>query len=921
MGKLRKIGKKIGWHLIGKNGEIDRMARISRMARNYFIIFVFFFLFFFYLSTYLPVPAYLLSPLPVVSLEIQDRHGILLREVLSDEGGRCRWLKLEEISPYLIKATIAAEDKNFLFHSGLNPLSILRAAWQNLKRGQVISGGSTITQQLARNLLRRPRHLGAKLEEAWLALRLEHYLSKKEILEQYLNRIFYGHQAYGAEAASRLYFGKSSSELTLAEASFLAVLPPSPHHLSPYRLSENLNEIKKYQATVLKRMVELGFCHREEAEKALAEKLKIIPPEISFRAAHFCDWVLSQLSPESKQKLSLIQTTLDYYLQVKIEALLRQHLSCLARKNVSNGAVIVLENSTGNILAMVGSKDFFEEKEGQINGVLARRQPGSTLKPFTYALAIERGLTAATVIEDLPASFPTEGGAYVPLNYDLSYHGPLTLRSALACSYNVPAVSLLQHLGPELLLRRLKNLGFKSLRKPADFYGVGLTLGNGEVTLLELARAYSTLARQGYYLPERYIMRIVKKDELKERDSSFSYSGEKANSKGQEQNNFFPDSRNRDKAFSPGESNHHGSGQSARSGNKNKSGSWTIPEDGRPGQVFSPQVVFIITDILADRKARIPSFGHITPLSFPFPVAVKTGTSEDFRDNWTLGYTPLYTVGVWVGNFNGQPMANVSGITGSGPLFHDIMLLLHSSAQTWLDFDRPEGLIKVRICPESGELASSGCPGSIEEIFIEGTQPQNYCFLHGGSEFQAKSYHPRKNLSENALFNSLVESEFPEVLASSSNLKDEREGFNQLEPAGQSQSISGNGSSSSAFLKKYFPENNLLPHQKARTLSENRAIIKIVFPANGDVFKIDPVLPVKYQRLKLRASAARGISGEGKIEWYLNNSRIGQSQPNSGFFWNLQPGIFTIKAKYISDQVIAESDSITIRVLPANSKN
>jgi penicillin-binding protein 1C len=895
------------------------MVRIW-MARNYLIIFVFFFLFLFYLSTYLPVPTSLLSPLPVVSLEIQDRHGILLRQVLSDEGGRCRWLKLEEISPYLIKATIAAEDKNFLFHAGLNPLSILRAAWQNLRRGQVISGGSTITQQLARNLLGRPRHLGAKLEEAWLALRLEHYLSKKQILEQYLNRIFYGHQAYGAEAASRLYFGKSSSELTLAEASFLAVLPRSPHHLSPYRLGENLNEIKKFQAAVLKRMVELGFCHQAEAEKALAEKLKIIPPEISFRAAHFCDWVLSQLSPESKQKLSLIQTTLDYYLQVKIEALLRQHLSCLARRNVSNGAVIVLENSTGNILAMVGSKDFFEEKEGQINGVLARRQPGSTLKPFTYALAMERGLTAATIIEDLPASFPTEGGAYVPLNYDLSYHGPLTLREALACSYNVPAVSLLQHLGPELLLRRLKALGFRSLKKPADFYGVGLTLGNGEVTLLELARAYSTLARQGYYLPEKNIMKLVKKDELEERDESLSYSEEKADSKGQEQNNFFPESRKRDRAFSPGEPKHHGPGQSAFSRNKNKSSSGEISEDERPGQVFSPQVAFIITDILADRKARVPSFGHITPLSFPFPVAVKTGTSEDFRDNWTLGYTPLYTVGVWVGNFNGQPMANVSGITGSGPLFHDIMLLLHSSPQTWLDFDRPEGLVKVRICPESGELASSGCPGSIEEIFIEGTQPQNYCCLHSGSGFQTKSYPPRKNLSEKALFNFLMEPEFPEVQASGSNLKAEVEGFNQLETAGQREFSSPKRSSASAFFKEDFPENNFSSHQKARTLSENKGIIKIIFPAHGDVFKIDPLLPVKYQRLKLRAFVARGISRQGKIEWYLNNSRIGQSQPHSGFFWNLQPGIFSLKAKYISDQVIAESEPITFRVLPANSK-
>ncbi len=471
---------------------------------------------------------------------------------------------------------------------------------------------------------------------------------------------------------------------------------------------------------------------------------------------------------------------------------------------------------------MVGSKDFFDEREGQVNGVLARRQPGSTLKPFMYALALEKGLTAATIIKDSPASFPAEGGAYIPFNYDREFHGPISLRTALACSYNVPAVSLLNHLGPELFLRQLKQLGFHSLQKPANYYGVGLTLGNGDVTLFELARAYSTLARLGAYQPERFILKLAEKD-------------------GRENRDFL--------------------------GN---------PKENSPVRsIFSPQVAYIITDILADPKAQVPSFGYLNPLSFPFPAAVKTGISEDFRDNWTVGYTPLYTVytvGVWVGNFNGQPLANVSGITGSGPIFHDIMMLLHSSWQSWLDFSKPKGLINLNICPQSGELASAFCSGSIEEIFIEGTEPQTYCSIHVQPALQTKNLSPQPISPDRR----------PSILTNNSN---------------------------SLCLKSW--------HQ---SLLENEAIIKITFPHDGDVFKIDPFLPAEYQGLKLKASVARGAHRQSKIIWYINGSKEGESRPGSGFFWNLRPGNQTIKAILIADSKIEESAPITIHVLPLFSK-
>lgn len=654
--------------------------------------------FFAYLSTFIPPPPSKLNPIPVISVEILDRHGEPLRQVLSDEAGRCRWIKLEEVSPYLVKAALAAEDRYFFTHPGINASALLRAIFQNVLQGKIVSGASTITQQLARNLSPGPRKFFAKLREAWFALRLEHYLSKERILEEYLNRVFYGNQAYGAEAAARLYFNKSCTELTLAEAAFLVSIPRSPSVNNPFSSARSLQALKKRQQLIIKRIARLGWISEAETREALKEELNLKPAKAYFRASHFCDWLLKHIPAETKSKLKTLQTTLDYGLQLKIETLLKKHLDWLAGRGVTNGAVIVIENQSGDILSMVGSRDYFDPEEGQVNGAVSRRQPGSTLKPFTYALALEKGLTPATRLEDTAVSFPTETGAYRPLNFDREFHGPVSLRQALACSYNIPAVSLASWVCPEMIWRRLHQLGFQSLEQSSDFYGVGLTLGNGEVTLLELTRAYAALARGGVYQPERAILGV-----------------------------------------SPNES---------------------VP----PGRVrvFSSQVAYIITHILADPDARVPSFGYLTPLSFPFPVAVKTGTSEDFRDNWTVGYTCRYTVGVWVGNFNGRPMGNVSGITGSGPLFHDIMLLLHSKEPP-PPFPEPEGIIKLTICAESGELLSGLCPNTVREIFIEGTEPRATCSEHGKSLTTIPGLTARKNfLKKNGLSSS--ERRGPEIV-------------------------------------------------------------------------------------------------------------------------------------------------------------
>lgn len=625
------------------------------------------------LSLYLPFPKAKLSPGPVVSLSLVDRNNVLLREILSDEGGRCRWIKLDEVSPNLLNATIVAEDRYFYLHPGINPFAIVRALTQNMRYRRVISGASTISQQVVRNIYRGRRTIFSKIFELWQALRLERTLSKDKILAQYINRIYYGNQAYGIHAASRLYFDKPPADLSLAEAAFLAGLPRSPSTLNPYL---SFQQAKERQEHILDQMFDLGCIDAQRLERGKAEKLRLIAAQKNFRAAHFCDFILQQIPPDRKRNLSRIQTTCDYSLQEKAETLVRDHIEALEKKNITNAAVIVLDNREGEILSMVGSKDFFDSlHDGQVNGATSLRQPGSTLKPFTYGLALERGMTAAEILEDRDFYFPTPEGSYSPRNYDLKFHGTVRLRQALACSYNVPAVSLLETMGPDLLYQRLRQAGFESLSKSPVHYGVGLTLGNGEVSLLELGRAYSALARGGIYVREKSILKCFDNEEQE------------------------------------------------------------IPWDKqeKPVNIFAPEIAFILTDILADRDARVPAFGYLSPLNLPFDCAVKTGTSADFRDNWTVGYTPRYTVGVWVGNFDATSMHNISGVTGSGPLFKDIMLLLENKS-TGVKFDETRNVTRAKICPLSGKLAIEQCPGAVEDFFIKGTEPHEYCHIHAAAE-------------------------------------------------------------------------------------------------------------------------------------------------------------------------------------------
>jgi penicillin-binding protein 1C len=611
-----------------------------------------------------PPPTELLEHGPVVSLRLLDRHGRLLREVLSDRRGRCRWVGLDSLPPAVRQATLAAEDQRFERHFGIDAIAIGRAAIANLRARRIVAGGSTVTQQLASLLLGTGRTVGGKLRESLLALRLEAHLSKAEILEQYLNRVGYGNQVFGIDAAARLYFGKPASAMSLAQAATLAVLPRAPARYDPYR---HWPRLVAARARLLELMVGHGWLERAQAERAAREDVALLAPERSFRAPHFCDLVLARLGPHRRGRTRELVTTLDLGLQLETERRVRSHVGRLADRGVTNAAVVILDNGSGAVRALVGSGDYFDpEDDGMVNGANAPRQPGSALKPLLYGLALERGRHLSDRVPDLPLTVATGRGVAMPRNYDGRYHGWVTLRTALACSYNVPAVRLAQSIGPAPALELLRRAGFHSLSRGAAHYGVGLALGNGEVTLLELARAYAGLARGG----------------------------------------LLPAIRLWDDA---------GAGRDL----------------GLAGARFlSAPAAYAITDVLADADARRPAFGWDGPLELPFPCAVKTGTSEGYRDNWTIGYTPEVTIGVWAGNFDGRPMRSASGILGAAPLFRELMLVVAGGARAEpAAFPRPPGVVARAVCAISGGLATAGCRRTLTELLLERSL-SGRCTLH-----------------------------------------------------------------------------------------------------------------------------------------------------------------------------------------------
>jgi penicillin-binding protein 1C len=600
---------------------------------------------------------------------VLDRDGRLLREVTVGRGAVVNPVKLSELSPWVVPALLAAEDSRFFAHPGVDPLSVARALSQLVRERRVVSGASTLTQQLARTLVPRPRSVGGKLREMALALRIEASLSKTRILEEYLSRVEFGPNLIGIEAASRHYFYKPASALELSEAAALVSLPRGPSLYDPRRRPQLL---ERRRLRVLGRLAELGLTTPAVIARAELTPLQISAPARTQGAEHLSFALAQRYAGESGPLTRSLRTTLDAELQREAERIAEAALPALAAHAGDAISLLVLDNESAEVLAYVGSPSYFDlARSGANDGVVAKRQPGSALKPFVYAAAMqELGYGPATLLGDLPRDYAVPGGHFTPHDYDQRFRGPVLLRQALGSSLNLPALEVTSRVGPGRVLETLRRFGFESLDRDAAHYGVGLALGDGEVTLLELATAYSALARGGELLPARLLL-----------------------------------------ARTLGDGEH-------------------APIGGARGRrVLRADLAALLSDMLSDDAARSAGFGRDSVLNLPFAVAAKTGTSKGYRDNWAVGYTHEVTVGVWVGNFDGTPLRDASGITAAGPAFHDLMLAAMRGREPGPLLDAG-ALSQVEVCGLSGKLPSDACPHRRRERFVHGAEPREACDMH-----------------------------------------------------------------------------------------------------------------------------------------------------------------------------------------------
>jgi 1A family penicillin-binding protein len=613
---------------------------------------------------------------------ILDRNGQVLFEGYG--GQNTKIVHLSDLPELMKNATLAAEDPGFYDHPGFSWQGTARAAWVDLSHGHAIQGGSTITQQLVKNaLLTSDRNYKRKYQEILLAVKLEHRYTKDQILEMYLNEIYYGQGSSGVDAAAQTYFHKSSRDLTLGESALIAGLPLGPSRFDP---NYDLDAAKGRRDFVLSRMTDLHMITKQQADAAKAQPLQlaqtgtpapgaetVYAKQINIRAPHFVFYVLNQLRTlyghdEVEQGGITVRTTLDLSKQVQAEQAVRTHIEALSGHHVTNGGLISMEPGSGDIEAMVGSVDYDAPGFGNVNVTLSDLQPGSSFKPIAYATAFKKGWNGATPIQDQPVSFPNwDGTAYTPQNYDGKFHGTVTVRHALDNSLNIPAVKTLQFATIPDTLQTAHDMGITTLNDPSR-YGLSLVLGGGEVRPIDMATVYGTFANGGTRVEPRSILEVTD-----------------------------------------------------RHGKDITKSAATAPQPE-----LDPRIAYMITNILADDSSRQPEFPANGPLTLAGrPVAAKTGTTNDFRDNWTVGYTPQLVTAVWVGNNDHTPMQNVDGITGAAPIWHDYMMAaLSGEPQT--AFAVPGGVIVAQVCPDGG-LADPGSFGTSAEVFMANALPAKHC--------------------------------------------------------------------------------------------------------------------------------------------------------------------------------------------------
>lgn len=778
------------------------------------------------------LPARLHTP----SVRILDRNGRLLYEALDEQSGRHTVVALERIPLACQSAAVATEDRSFYRNPGFDLRGVLRSVWINLRGGEALAGGSTITQQAARNLLmddkeRGERTLRRKLREVVLAWELTRKFSKDDILAMYLNQTYYGGMAYGIEAAAQTFFGKPVERLDLAECALLAGLPQAPALYNPF---SDLEAARKRQAIVLGLMEEAGMISPEDLSLAERERLVFAEQPYPIEAPHFVMQVRSQIDGLLSQQEVYdlggleVRTTIDLDWQKHAERAVLRQIEAMQRSSqglghdMNNAALVALDPKNGDILAMVGSPDYFDpEHGGAINMALSPRQPGSALKPLVYAAALDPheaggGWTAATMLLDVQTAFVTRAGkAYVPANYDLREHGPVLLREALGSSLNIPAVRTLEHVGLDQLFSLSRKTGLTTLGDPQE-YDLSVALGGGAVRLLDLTSAYAAFASEGVRVQSRYILEI-----------------------------------------------------SDLGGNE----VYKAPDPART-RVIDARVAWLISDILSDNNARRLGFGVNSVLRLDRPAAVKTGTTTNFHDNWTLGYTPDLVVGVWAGNTDYKPMREVNGLTGAAPIWHEFMrTVLAGRPKDW--FVRPQGLVQVEVCALSGLLPTESCPYRRKEWFIEGTQPQ-----------QRDTFYRQVFLDQRT--GALAEADTP---------VDQREARVVLDLPPQAWSWGrAQGLALFADLQQQGGAGKGMTAAVPVSVQEMQPspVLALISPAPGSSYILSSGLPNSVQRILLEAIASAELV---RLDFRVDGVTVGSaSQKPYLFYWVLEAGNHTIQA-------------------------
>lgn len=772
----------------------------------------------------LPAPETLRQQFVLPTVRLTDRHGRLLYDIVDQQTGRNLYRPLAQMPLLAQQATIATEDRNFYTNPGVDLEGIIRAFWINWQGGEVLAGGSTITQQLARNLLlpaeeRTERTLVRKLRESWLAWRIARTFTKEEILEIYLNQIYYGGLSYGLEAAAQTYFGRPADQLTLAELALLVGLPQNPAGYNPL---VDPTAAKERQVVVLGLLLKEGFITQSQHDQALDEPLRYASHPYPILAPHFVMMVQAELDTLlTREELYatgglVVRTTLDLDWQKMGENIVQQQLQRLNdppdgsfSKNVDSAALVAMHPQTGEVLTLIGSPDFFDDEiAGAINMALTPRQPGSTLKPLFYAAAMNPGrpapLTAGSMLLDVPTTFTTrQGESYIPVNFSRTENGPVLAREALASSLNIPAVLVLEQLGVQEGLETLQQFGLTLFNTP-DNYDLSLALGGGEVRLFDLTRAYATLANHGRTVTPRLILEIT----LLKDGSQLA-----------------------------------------------------LPAPAAPTQLLDEKVAWLISDILSDNEARRLSFGPYSILNIGRTAAVKTGTTNDLRDNWTVGYTSEIVVGVWVGNPSLEPMVQATGISGAGPIWHYFMRsVLANTPDT--GFPRPDGLVQLEICTLSGLLPSEHCPYLRPEWFVAGTEPTAIDTFYQPVEIDTRT--------------GLLATE-----TTPPNQRTTKLALN-LPPAAHPW----------AREQQLLLLADLDPTAGFNQMGEAAAPLQLLSPAPNMTYQWSPQLPAESQRLPLEAVAAVPLT---QVDFMVNGQLVGTDlTPPYQSWWVLEIGSFEV---------------------------